>query len=488
MTLRNLSYRYKVPLSLTAVILLATVVVTATLLFRAYGEARNDLLQSAESLSRVLTKTLREALLHDDLWQAYEIVRTPLTAAGNANPLTGVVVLDARKRVYVSTDPAMHPVLSEISAKDAYIASLTTRAGHSASNTSVVGASSEGNQLSVATSIRAEDGTTLGFLVLTYNSALLWSRFAAGTFQVLLIAVGLLVLILPIAWVWGKRMDVPLGQLADSMERLGSESAEDIDFALVVRGADEIGTLTARFKMLLAQLREKEALERQMVSSERLAAVGRLAAGIAHEINNPLGGMINAVDTLERHGKKDPMTERTMGLVRRGLQQIRSIVGALLVEARLESHSLTVEDWEDIRTLVQSEILERRAHFVWNNSVTETLPLPAAQVRQLLLNLLLNAIQAVQEGGHIDCSIGTSGGQLTFRVSNDGAYIAPDKIDHLFEPFHMTTGAGKGHGLGLWVSYQIIQQLGGTIEVQSAPGNTEFFVALPVAGTLRNAA
>ena len=80
MTLRNLSYRYKVPLSLTAVILLATVVVTATLLFRAYGEARNDLLQSAESLSRVLTKTLREALLHDDLWQAYEIVRTPLTS------------------------------------------------------------------------------------------------------------------------------------------------------------------------------------------------------------------------------------------------------------------------------------------------------------------------------------------------------------------------------------------------------------------------
>ena len=118
MILRNLSYRYKIPLSLTAVILLTAMAVTATLLFRAYGEARNDLLQSAQSLSRVLTKTLRGALLHDDLWQAYEIVRAPLTAEGNANPLTGAVVLDAGKRVYVSTDPAVHPVLSEISPKE----------------------------------------------------------------------------------------------------------------------------------------------------------------------------------------------------------------------------------------------------------------------------------------------------------------------------------------------------------------------------------
>jgi signal transduction histidine kinase len=228
---------------------------------------------------------------------------------------------------------------------------------------------------------------------------------------------------------------------------------------------------------MLRQLKEQERLEQQIVASERLAALGRLSAGIAHEINNPLGGMLNAVDTLKRHGRVDTMTARTLSLLERGLAHIRETVAALLVEAKLTPHPLSRDDVEDVMTLAQAEANRKAATLVWHSDLPEHVDLPATQVRQVLLNLLLNAVQAVREGGRVSCDITAQPGGVLLRVVNDGEHIGEAQLPYVFEPF--STSKETGHGLGLWVTYQVVNQLGGTIRVTSIPGETVFSVGLP---------
>jgi signal transduction histidine kinase len=273
------------------------------------------------------------------------------------------------------------------------------------------------------------------------------------------------------------RLAQPLVSLAGEMERIGERLPEERSVA-VYESRDEIGQLGTAFKRMVGVLREKQLLERQVMASERLAALGRLAAGIAHEINNPLGGMLNAISTFKRHARQEPVTAKTLSLLERGLSQIRDTVAALLVEARVESHSLTPQDVDDTHTLLASEAHEKRASFDWENGLEHPVRVPSTQARQILINLLLNAVHAIEPGGRIACSTRAGSGSLRIQVTNDGSHIPEDRLPYLFEPF---SGASEnGHGLGLWVTYQIVQQLNGGLSVTSIPGETRFTVELPI--------
>jgi signal transduction histidine kinase len=109
--------------------------------------------------------------------------------------------------------------------------------------------------------------------------------------------------------------------------------------------AGEFGELAGTFKSMLEGPKEREFLVEQMVDSERLAGVGRLAAGIAHEMNNPIGGMLNALVTHKRHRDDPVVTRKTLDLIEQGLLQVRQTLRALLVEARPRDTALTPEDW-----------------------------------------------------------------------------------------------------------------------------------------------
>jgi signal transduction histidine kinase len=125
-----------------------------------------------------------------------------------------------------------------------------------------------------------------------------------------------------------------------------------------------------------------------------------------------------------------------------------------------------------------AEISQRQAHLEWDVVLPESgLTLPAALVRQVLFNLLLNALQAVPQGASVAVRARADDFLLTFSVANAGEAIPQDKMGQLFEPF--ATSRAEGHGLGLWVSYQIVQQLDGRISVSSDAQGTCFSVALP---------
>jgi signal transduction histidine kinase len=262
------------------------------------------------------------------------------------------------------------------------------------------------------------------------------------------------------------------------MGKVGAHVPGDLHYVNRYRGHDEIGRLGQEFQRMLHGLREKEALEKQMVASDRLAAIGRLTAGIAHEINNPLGGMLNAISTFRRHGPEDAMTTKTLSLIERGLRQIQETVAALLVEARVESHALTRQDVEDTHTLLLADAQAKDVHFEWHNEIRSPLPLPSTPTRQILINLLFNAVKAVAPGGHLSCRTVVEDGALCIEVANDGRHIPADRLAFLFEPF--STADNERQGLGLWITYQIVQQLGGDIRAESEPGRTVFAVSLPL--------
>ena len=470
--LNNLSYRIKTPLAMSLVIVATTTMVAAAFSWQGYRQAHDSFVRYGQTLGKTLARTLRPALLHDDTWQAYEILLTPLERSGDTTRV--LILLDAKGQVFASSEPRQFAVLEDFAATaDDPVAVARGLKGRGAS----VLESRDGRWLYFFTPVLAEDDVLLGHLVQRHDLDLLAPRFSEVAASALYAALAALILLLPLGWLAGQRLAAPLSQLAECLGRVGRERPENIrcEFA---HGRDEIGRLAEGFEAMVGQLLEKQALEKHLAQIDRLAALGRLSAGIAHEINNPLGGMLNAISNFRRRGGADPQVEKTLGLIERGLTQIRDTVSALLVEARLETRALTPADLEDVRTLIAAQAQEKSVTLDWRNGVEEALPLPSAPVRQILLNLLLNAVQASPAGEVVTCVL-KAGVDLGLEVSNAGPAIPERRRQHLFEPYFGEEG-GEGHGLGLWVTYQLVQQLGGQISVNSVPGYTRFSVTLPL--------
>jgi signal transduction histidine kinase len=474
-----LSYRYKVPLSLSIVIVITAAVVSAVLGWQAYRDLRGGLISGAEGLGRTLSRALLPSLLSDEVWSAYETILAPLEGIEDSGaPQKTITVLDAKGSVFVSSHPAQFPLLAPLASLGPSYALLQRAIATQAPHSPVQLEDRINDRILVAVPILADDGTHLGTVLLTYSESLFLPHFYATLTRVIVSTLLVLLVLVPLGWNIGRRMAVPLTGLAEAMAQIGSAPRAQLTEKLY-RGDDEIGQLGRQFERMLDELDEKRNMEKQMIAADRLAAIGRLTAGIAHEINNPLGGMINAINTFKHHRHPDPeVTQRTISLLERGLAQIRDTVGALLVEARTESHALSPDDMDDIRMLVQAQVSEREVRFDWDNGVSESLPLPSTPVRQILINLLLNAVHAANQSGMARCRISCDNGLLILDICNDGQAIPPEVLEHLFEPFSLPSESRSG--LGLWVTYQIVQQLKGTIEVTSSDTETRFVVKLPL--------
>ncbi|MEK8088566.1 HAMP domain-containing sensor histidine kinase [Thermithiobacillus plumbiphilus] len=476
--LRNISFSTIVPLRVSVLIVASAVIVTLSLSFKTYVDLRRDLLLNVYSLGNILISTLIPDLQHDEVWHAFETINWPIKniPKGNIWAPALVVVLDADHRVFVSTDPKKYPMLARfdhgpnmsIPAISASLLSNTSPfefAGHEF-----------GDSIYYAAPI-ISDSVRIGTLLLVYRKQDLWRRIESSLIIGVIITFLILIILIPLGWYWGRRFAKPLADLAACLGHVGHVPPDQISCELY-EGQDEIGRLAAQFKKMLEVLQESEALKQHLVVSERLTAIGRLSAGIAHEINNPLGGMLNAISTLKRHGHVDPLTERTIALLERGLLQIKDAISVLLVESRIEPRSLTWKDLDDVHVLVAPEVAKKQIRLDWQNRVQDNLPLPATPIRQVLINLLLNAIRAADLGGQIRCILLLNQDTFTITVENDGQYIEAEQMKHIFEPFVGYDQAG--HGLGLWVTYQVITQLHGEIQVSSIPGHTSFYIVLPI--------
>jgi len=474
----DLSLRWKIPLRVMAAVVGTATAVTAALVVWEYDEMRQNLEGHAKSLGRVLANTLVAPVLHDDIWRAYEILQSARETYPAAPELQAEVVLitDTEYRVFVSTRPREFPIGSNPATLGGAYAELRAEiaTGDAVGQRVLEPANSS---VYFVMSPLVADGVALGHVILGYSKVSFLPRFVGLVRRAAVVTILVLLLIAPVSWVWATRTGEPLLRLADAMRRVPGE-LEDTRLTELPRSGDEIGQLGEAFRRMVGELQEKQELERQMVVSERLAAVGRLTAGIAHEINNPLGGMLTAINTYQRHGNRnDPLAVSTLSLLERGLTQIRHTVAALLIESKPQDRSFSPEDVDDVLFLVEAEAHAKGVGILVDARPAGSLPLPATLMRQILLNLLLNAVTAAELGSTVRLVVESGGSRLRLAVTNDGDYIPQASMNTLFEPFATTNE--RGHGLGLWIVYQIVQQLSGEIEVESLPGYTTFKVEIP---------
>ncbi len=476
--LRNTSYRRKIPASLSITIVVTALVVAIPLITGANQAAKRDSIENALSLGKTLSRSLRPALVHDELWQAFEIIRTPFGRSAGVGPEDArqAIVLDSQDQIYVSTAPHTFPSTEALAKISPTYGALMHTLVERPQREPLVLEDIDPAKTFMVIPILAEDQTRLGTLVMTYSRSIFRPRFYETIRHAAVSTLIVLVILLPIGWLWGKRIAAPLLHLSDAIARIPHQSIDSIRFD-PSPGKDEIASLSARFSEMLEELKQKALFEKEFIASERLAAIGRMTAGIAHEINNPLGGMLNAINTYRRHGADAGFTEKTVSLLERGLTQIKETVAALLMEARLESHALTPQDIEDTRTLIIPALQKRSVSLHWKNQLREPISLSSTEIRQILLNLLLNAGQAASDRGEVHCKVELRPEGLAMSVTNDGSTLTPAQLKHLFEPFPESRKGGKG--LGLWMTYRLVTQLDGKIEVMTPPGLTRFDVLIP---------
>ena len=235
-------------------------------------------------------------------------------------------------------------------------------------------------------------------------------------------------------------------------------------------------------------------LEEQLIRAEKLAAMGQMLAGVAHELNNPLTAILGVTELVrEREGLDDSM-KRQLDLTHRQARRAARIVQNLLEFSRPASPQKKPIDLTSIieRTLQLHEHSLRRNQVAVDFSPRTDLPPvvgDANQLIQVLLNLVTNAEQAireVRESGRIQIRLAPSGGNVVLTVQDDGVGILPEALPKLFDPFYTTKRPGGGTGLGLSICLSIVREHGGTIQAESLPGGgSAFKVYLPLAGDIR---
>lgn len=252
---------------------------------------------------------------------------------------------------------------------------------------------------------------------------------------------------------------------------------------------DEIGDLGRNFNRMVEQLRSaREEIERlhrtQMSRAEHFSTLGELAAGLAHEIRNPLAGIAGVVEIVARDLPATSPARAVVKDVRHEISQINRIVTDLLETARPRSPQVRPGDLnttvEHSVMLARQQALSKPISIDFNkNAALPEVEHDSDQIHQVLLNLLLNAIQAIEGPGVVKVEIEEVGPRVAVHVSDTGRGIPAEHIPDIFKPFYTTKG--NGTGLGLSLAKRIMEQHNGSIEVSSTVGKgTQMTVYLPL--------
>ena len=297
----------------------------------------------------------------------------------------------------------------------------------------------------------------------------------------------------------------PIGEMADAARKI---AAGDFNQMIRATGEGEVAVLASSFNSMLESLRtmradleawgrtleekvdqrsrELLAMQVRMARTERLASLGMLSAGVAHEINNPLGGVLAlSALALEDLPEDDPGRENLEEVVRQA-QRCKAIVKGLLDFSRQSASSSEPVDLGRVTQEALALVKPQAAFFNVDLVCAFEPNLPPvmadrAEIQQVVLNIIMNAVQAMDEQGRLTLTTSSSEGFAELAVSDTGRGIPPDQIGHVFDPFFTTKDESKGTGLGLSIAYGIVSKHGGTIAVESEVGvGTTFTIRFPV--------
>jgi signal transduction histidine kinase len=280
-----------------------------------------------------------------------------------------------------------------------------------------------------------------------------------------------------------NRLLKPLVRLREGAERIGRG---DFDYRIEVASKDEIGELSEGFNSMAANLERLRSMEERVYQSERLAAIGKFAAGIAHEINNPIGNIIG-IAKLRLKNIRDSASREDLESIITDAGRCANIIKDLLVYSRQSPPKKEITSPDD---LIDSAV-KTISHQADEKHI-EIVRYPAPELRdihvdplqmsQVLSNILLNAVQSIEASGKITIRTAViSDNMAEISISDNGIGIKDEIKEKIFYPFFTTKAVGEGTGLGLAISYGIVQNHGGQIIAESGKGHgSTFRIRLPM--------
>ena len=462
--LPRLPLTLRVPLAVAGLMILVSVIVSERALSRFDASQARHFVELGNAYLDGLAPALVPAVVREDAWEVFDILDRS-RGLYRGLQLVQTVVTGSDGRVIAASDPRATPVGSPFAASPAgpdarwrpvrgeTIAHLQRDLQHRGSPVGAIHARVDLGPL------KAERDRVLWTLVLG-NAAITAALTLVGYVAI-------------------TRMVRPLRTLST---RLAAGTAVPVPAAEMPADA-ETARLFEGYNRLVAALEGRERLTRRLAEKERLAELGRLASGMAHEINNPLGGLVTALDTLEAHGGSAEVRARTVPLLRRGLEDIGRVVRTTLASHRsaTDRRPLAPADLEDLRILLGPELRLRGQTLDWRIGFDTAQPVPAGPLRQALLNLLLNAAHATPQGGRIGFSAAPAGGALRLVVEDSGPGLPEALAAYLTAPGSGGPPLRSGPHLGLWVVRSIAAEIGARINVARSPlGGAQVALFVPM--------
>lgn len=325
-----------------------------------------------------------------------------------------------------------------------------------------------------------------------------WSSFAL---------IWAILLVLAMLYYFRTWMFAPIRELQAGVQRVHSGNfAQPITLTSgdeLQELADEFNAMVARLHAMYADLaRQVNERSRQLVRSERMVSVGFLAAGVAHEINNPLASILFCSEALERRlqevlgalaaaaggviSTEVEVLTRYLKMIQQEALRCKDITQKLLDFSRTGDRR---KESADITGLIRG-VLEVARHLPSSRGKAVTFepggyivaPVNAQDLKSVILNLVVNALDSMDDGGRLVITLTTSGGYAEMVFADTGCGMSPEVLQNIFEPFYTKSRTGKGTGLGLFISHQIVDQHGGTIAAASnGPGEgSTFTVRIPL--------
>jgi two-component system NtrC family sensor kinase len=304
-----------------------------------------------------------------------------------------------------------------------------------------------------------------------------------------------------------KNISQPLKKISIATKEIANGK---LDQKIEIKSNDEIGTLADSFNQMVIALKkanqelvkwgeileekvkektkELEMAQAQLLQSEKLAVVGQLAAGVAHELNNPLSGILIYSHLLLENSNISGVDRENLEKIVREANRCKNIVKGLLDFARQTKPELKIADINDIinnvLSLVEKQALFQNIEIVKNfQSNLPMIKVDISQIQQVFINIIVNAAEAMKGYGKLTITTKLSKDNqfIEIEFTDTGCGITPENMKKLFQPFFTTKEVGKGTGLGLAISYGIIERHKGKIQVHSEVGKgTTFTIKLPI--------
>jgi signal transduction histidine kinase len=460
----------KVPVLVAGLTITAAFAISQIVIWRLVQDQESNLRQLSSAYLDGVSAAVLPAIIRRDVWEAYDALDRARSRYAGVEPRFTIIALP-NGRVLAASDPRRFPFHSTVPRK--------MRKRFAMGDDFVVDTAA--GRAWLTRNLRTE-GFSVGRLFAEIDIAnLLRDR------REILVTLILVNACLTLAFAFGgyfvlKRMLQPLGVLTRYVEQVRDGRVEAIPEGYRGRVAGEFGQLFDRFNEMARALSERQILASQLAEQEKYAMLGRLASGMAHEVNNPLGGMLNAIDTIQAHGNNPAVLETSLEFLKRGLAGIRNVARAALVTYKggPDTSLLTQSDLDDLPFLVQHEIGVRRLRLDWQNRVSEPLAINGPAVRQITLNLLLNACAASPPGGLVTVTASCSDGMLRIAVSDEGAGLSEGMAVLLDHGAPATAPSSESKGLGLWMTGQLIHRLNGRADVEYPGAGTRVVVTVPV--------